>query len=135
MDQTKVHSLECSQCLMELRSGRIISADEGFIKMFGYTREDIADGITYEQLVPCLDTREIVAKLREQFVFSSNLCYEHTVMCKGGEVKAVCSMLEIQNTLLKGHRMIKVSSAELASIIELDTEAKFNQVQTREEQA
>ena len=34
MDQTKVHKLECSQCLMELRSGRIITADEGFMKMF-----------------------------------------------------------------------------------------------------
>ncbi|MGN0408744.1 MAG: PAS domain-containing protein [Bacteroides sp.] len=125
MDQTKVQQLECSQCLMELRSGRIISADEGFTKIFGYTREDIANGITYEQLVPCLDEKEIVAKLREQFVFSSNVCYEHTVMCKNGEVKAVCSMMEIQNTLLKGHRMLRVSSTEIASIIELDTEAKF----------
>ena len=125
MDQTKVHKLECSQCLMELRSGRIITADEGFMKMFGYTREDIAEGITYKDLVPCLDIKQIVGKLREEFVFSSNICYEHTVMCKNGEVKAVCSMLEIQNTLIKGHRMIRVSSTELASIIELDTEAKF----------
>ena len=105
MDQTKVHKLECSQCLMELRSGRIITA--------------------YKDLVPCLDIKQIVAKLREEFVFSSNICYEHTVMCKNGEVKAVCSMLEIQNTLIKGHRMIRVSSTELASVIELDTEAKF----------
>ena len=125
MDQTKVNQLECSQCLMELRSGRIISADEGFIKMFGYTREDINNGLAYEQLVPCLDAREIVSKLRERFVFSSNVCYEHTVMCKSGEVKALCSMLEIQNTLLKGHRMLKVSSTEIDSIIELDLEAKF----------
>lgn len=120
---TKVHQLNNARCLMELRSGRIISADDGFTEMFGYTREDIANGIDYSVCLPCFDAKKIVATLREQFVFSSTACYEHTVMCKDRTVKAVCSTLEIQNTLIKGHRMIEVNTIELSKIVELDTEA------------
>lgn len=125
MDQTKVNRLECAQCSMELRSGRVIKADDGFVKMFGYSKEDIENGLDYSNLMPCFDSKEIVAKLRELFVFSSAVCYEHTVMCKSGEVKAVCSMIKIQNDLLKGHRVINVTCTELAKIVELNTDAKI----------
>ncbi len=120
---TKVHQLESARCLIELRSGKVISCDEGFTDIFGYTKDDIANGVDYSDYLPCFDAAALVSKLREKFIFNNSLCYEHTVMCKSGEVKAVCSMLEIQNTLLKGHRVVEVNCTELAKIIELDTEA------------
>lgn len=121
---TKVHQLKNARFLMELRSGRIISADENFTEMFGYTREDIEAGIDYSVFLPCFDAKGIVAKLREQYVYTSSVCYEHTVMCKDRTVKSVCSILEIQNTLIKGHRMLEVNTIELSKIVELDTEAR-----------
>ena len=120
--EVKVHQLECTKCSLELRSGRVIKADEGFTRMLGYTKEDIAKGITYNELFPCFDPKKIVTELREKFVFSSSVCYEHTVMCKDGTVKAICSMIEIQNTLLQGHRVLAITATELDSMVQLDTD-------------
>ncbi len=111
------HRLGHAQYYAELRSGRIIKADEGFMKLFGYTKEDIAAGMLCMDIMRDVDTKEFVAELRNQFVYSNKACYYHNVVSKDGREFTVCAFVELQNTLLKGHRVVVVDIADISAIV------------------
>ena len=44
---------------MEMRSGKIIEIDDGFVKMLGYTEEDMKNGLVFKDIVPDIDYESI----------------------------------------------------------------------------
>lgn len=106
-------SIPYSQYLMEMRSGRILTIDDGFTEILGYTQEDVEAGMVFKQLVPSVEYNVIIDELKEQFIERSYVCYQHEMLAKSGENIAVVSFIRIQNKLLNGHRVLKVSIASL----------------------
>ena len=95
---------------MEMRSGKIIEIDDGFVKMLGYTEEDM------KNIVPDIDYESIISELRETFIDQRYACYEHFFKTKTGEKIRVVVFIRIENKLLEGHRVLRVSVGNVSSL-------------------
>lgn len=118
MEENKFGSnkLAHAQYYAELRSGKIIEIDEGFTSLFGYTKEEVDNGLVCMDIMQDVDAKEFVAELKRQFVFSRKACYEHNVISKTGRVFKVCTFVELQNKLLNGHRVVMVDMADISNV-------------------
>ncbi len=113
MAEQTMHSISCGQYSMEMRSGRIIKADEGFLALLGYSEDDIAGGLVFKKIVPDVQYNEIIAELREQFINTRYACYQHEILTKDGSAIEVVSFITLQNKLLDGHRVLEVGIAKI----------------------
>lgn len=68
MADNLMKKLPFTRFAMEMRSGKIINIDEGFVKMLGYTEEDMENGLTFRDIVPDVDYEGIITELRETFI-------------------------------------------------------------------
>ena len=87
-----------TQFSMEMRSGKIIDIDDGFTELLGYTEDDFEAGIVFKQFVPSVEYEEVITELQE-------------FVSKDGKPLKVVAFYKIENKLLAGHRVIKVSAA------------------------
>ena len=101
---------------MEMRSGKIIEIDDGFVKMLGYTEEDMKNGLVFKDIVPDIDYESIISELRETFIDQRYACYEHFFKTKTGEKIRVVVFIRIENKLLEGHRVLRVSVGNVSSL-------------------
>ena len=101
---------------MEMRSGKIIEIDDGFVKMLGYTEEDMNNGLVFKDIVPDIDYESIISELRETFIDQRYACYEHFFKTKTGEKIRVVVFIRIENKLLEGHRVLRVSVGNVSSL-------------------
>lgn len=124
MAEQKMHAVSFGQYSMEMRSGKIIKADEGFKKLLGYSDEDISGGLVFKKIVPDVEYNEIIAELREQFIDSRYACYQHEMLTKEGSVLEVVSFITLKNKLLDGHRVLEVGIANISDF--------YKEEQTRE---
>ena len=97
---------------MEMRSGKIIEIDDGFVKMLGYTEEDMKNGLVFKDIVPDIDYESIISELRETFIDQRYACYEHFFKTK---IRVVV-FIRIENKLLEGHRVLRVSVGNVSSL-------------------
>ena len=96
-----------TQFSMEMRSGKIIDIDDGFTELLGYTEDDFEAGIVFKQFVPSVEYEEVITELREKRYVS----YVQEFVSKDGKPLKVVAFYKIENKLLAGHRVIKVSAA------------------------
>lgn len=100
----------CFSILM--RSGRILDIDERFTDVLGYTEDDIKDGtISFKNLVPDVEYESLIKEFREGFIEKRYMCYQHELVAKDNSVKKVVSFYRLENKLLDGHRVLRVSCA------------------------
>ncbi len=109
-----MHQIPNGHYSMEMRSGKILNADDGFKKMFGFTDEDVENGLVFKQLVPDVEYNQIIDVLREQFIVARYACFQHEMKDKNGNTLHVVSFINIQNKLLEGHRVLTVGVAKIA---------------------
>lgn len=117
MADSNMHAIPYTQFSMEMRSGKVITIDESFTNLLGYTDEDVANGLVFKQFVPSVEYDEIIAELREQFIDKRYACYQHEVVAKSGKSLEILAFFRIQNKLNNGHRVLKVSIADITKII------------------
>lgn len=103
---------------MEMRSGKLLKIDEGFTSLVGYTKEEVEAGVVFKQLVPDVEYNEIIDDIREKFIDSRYVCYQHEMVTKSGNHIEVVSFINIQNKLLEGHRVLEVGVAEITNYME-----------------
>lgn len=110
MADSKIRLLDYGRYTMEMRSGKILTIDEGFTKLMGYTDDDIKDGkLVYKQLVPNVDYDAIINDMRQNFIDNVYTCYQHDMVSKdGSKTFEVVSFVNIRNKLLEGHRVLEV---------------------------
>lgn len=101
---------------MEMRSGKIIEIDEGFTKMLGYSEEDVRNGLVFKELVPDVEYADIISELREKFIEQRYACYKHTFKAKDGGIVTTVSFFRVENKLLDGHRVLRVSVGDIDDI-------------------
>jgi PAS domain-containing protein len=107
----------CFSILM--RSGRILDIDERFTDVLGYTEDDIKDGtISFKNLVPDVEYESLIKEFREGFIEKRYMCYQHELVAKDNSVKKVVSFYRLENKLLDGHRVLRVSCAMPESLSE-----------------
>ena len=94
-----------TQFSMEMRSGKIIDIDDG------YTEDDFEAGIVFKQFVPSVEYEEVITELREKFIDKRYVSYVQEFVSKDGKPLKVVAFYKIENKLLAGHRVIKVSAA------------------------
>lgn len=103
-------SYVCFSILM--RSGRILDIDERFTKVLGYTDEEVLQGeISFKDLVPDVEYESLIKEFRDQFIENRYVCYQHELVAKDGTIKTVVSFYRLENKLLDGHRVLRVSCA------------------------
>lgn len=112
-NKLKVKRLAHAQYYAELRSGKIIEVDDGFTELFGYSKNEVAEGLRCMDIMNGVNIRDFVKELRERFVYSNKACYEHEVISKLGRIFNVCTFVEVQNKLLNGHRVVMVDMADI----------------------
>lgn len=117
MADSNMHAIPYTQFSMEMRSGKVITIDESFTNLLGYTDEDVANGLVFKQFVPSVEYDEIIAELREKFIDKRYACYQHEVVAKNGKPLEILAFFRIQNKLNNGHRVLKVSIADITNII------------------
>ena len=100
-----------TQFSMEMRSGKIIDIDDGFTELLGYTEDDFEAGIVFKQFVPSVEYEEVITELREKFIDKRYVSYVQEFVSKDGKPLQVVAFYKIENKLLAGHRVIKVSAA------------------------
>ena len=100
-----------TQFSMEMRSGKIIDIDDGFTELLGYTEDDFEAGIVSKQFVPSVEYEEVITELREKFIDKRYVSYVQEFVSKDGKPLKVVAFYKIENKLLAGHRVIKVSAA------------------------
>ena len=113
MAESNMTAIPYTQFSMEMRSGKIIEIDDGFTALLGYTEEDFKEGIVFKQFVPSLEYEEIITELREKFIDKRYASYKQEFVTKTGEEISIVAFYKIENKLLAGHRVIKVSAAVL----------------------
>ncbi len=100
-----------TQFSMEMRSGKIIDIDDGFTELLGYSEDDFEAGIVFKQFVPSVEYEEVITELREKFIDKRYVSYIQEFVAKDGKTLKVVAFYKIENKLLAGHRVIKVSAA------------------------
>lgn len=115
MSDKKMMSLPYGQFSMEMRSGKIISCDDGFTDLTGYEDNDIKAGLVFKQMVPDVEYNEIIKELRELFIERRCACYQHEMLAKDGRSLQIVSFFTIQNKLLGGHRVLEVGIADIST--------------------
>ena len=113
MADNLMKKLPFTRFAMEMRSGKIINIDEGFVKMLGYTVEN---GLTFRDIVPDVDYEGIITELRETFIDQRYACYEHFFKTKTDEKIRVVVFIRIDNKLLEGHRVLRVSVGNISNL-------------------
>lgn len=113
MSESTMIQLPFTQFSMEMRSGKIIEIDEGFTNLLGYTEEDVKAGLVFKDFVPDVEYDEIITELRAKFIEQRYNCYKHEFLSKSGNSLTVISFYKIQNKLLDGHRVLRVSVAKI----------------------
>ena len=93
MADNLMRKLPFTRFAMEMRSGKIIEIDEGFVKMLG-----------------------IITELRETFIDQRYACYEHYFQTKTGKKIRVVVFIRIENKLLEGHRVLRVSVGNISDL-------------------
>ena len=61
MADNLMRKLPFTRFAMEMRSGKIIEIDEGFVKMLGYTEEDMKNGLVFKDKIGRASCRERVS--------------------------------------------------------------------------
>ena len=102
-----------TQFSMEMRSGKIIDIDDGFTELLGYTEDDFEAGIVFKQFVPSVEYEEVITELREKFIDKRYVSYVQEFVSKDGKPLKVVAFYKIENKLLAGHRVIKVTKKSL----------------------
>lgn len=113
MAEQMMSPIPFTQFSMEMRSGKIIEIDDGFIDLLGYTEEDFKEGIVFKQFVPDVEYDVIITELREKFIDKRYASYLQEFLTKDGKLLKVVVFYKIDNKLLNGHRVVKVSAAVL----------------------
>ena len=113
MAKSQIRSIAYGRYSMEMRSGKILSIDEGFTKLIGYTEDDVKNGLVFKQFVPDVEYDDIITDLRQRFIDNVYTCYEHEMVTKTGSRLEVVSFVKIQNKLLEGHRVLEVGMAAI----------------------
>ena len=85
--------------------------DDGFTELLGYTEDDFEAGIVFKQFVPSVEYEEVITELREKFIDKRYVSYVQEFVSKDGKPLKVVAFYKIENKLLAGHRVIKVSAA------------------------
>lgn len=116
MADNLMRKLPFTRFAMEMRSGKIIEIDEGFVKMLGYTEEDMKNGLVFKDIVPDIDYEGIITELRETFIDQRYACYEHYFQTKTGKKIRVVVFIRIENKLLEGHRVLRVSVGNISDL-------------------
>ena len=116
MADNLMKKLPFTRFAMEMRSGKIINIDEGFVKMLGYTEEDMENGLTFRDIVPDVDYEGIITELSETFIDQRYACYEHFFKTKTDEKIRVVVFIRIDNKLLEGHRVLRVSVGNISNL-------------------
>ena len=67
MADNLMRKLPFTRFAMEMRSGKIIEIDEGFVKMLGYTEEDMKNGLVFKRhlLIRDMPSMRIIFRLRQ----------------------------------------------------------------------
>ena len=112
MADNLMRKLPFTRFAMEMRSGKIIEIDEGFVKMLGYTEEDMKNGLVFKDI----DYEGIITELRETFIDQRYACYEHYFQTKTGKKIRVVVFIRIENKLLEGHRVLRVSVGNISDL-------------------
>ena len=112
MADNLMRKLPFTRFAMEMRSGKIIEIDEGFVKMLGYTEEDMKNGLVFKDIVH----EGIITELRETFIDQRYACYEHYFQTKTGKKIRVVVFIRIENKLLEGHRVLRVSVGNISDL-------------------
>ena len=68
-------------------------------------------GIVFKQFVPSVEYEEVITELREKFIDKRYVSYVQEFVSKDGKPLKVVAFYKIENKLLAGHRVIKVSAA------------------------
>ena len=116
MADNLMRKLPFTRFAMEMRSGKIIEIDEGFVKMLGYTEEDMKNGLVFKDIVPDIDYEGIITELRETFIDQRYARYEHYFQTKTGKKIRVVVFIRIENKLLEGHRVLRVSVGNISDL-------------------
>ena len=72
---------------------------------------DTQAGIVFKQFVPSVEYEEVITELREKFIDKRYVSYVQEFVSKDGKPLKVVAFYKIENKLLAGHRVIKVSAA------------------------
>ena len=111
-DIQSMEKLPFLQFSMELRSGKIIEHDEGFLEILGYSEEEMETGeITLQQFVPSVEYNELTNQLRAEFLDKRYVSYRQEFVANNGNSFTVAAFYKIENKLLAGHRVIKVTAS------------------------
>ena len=113
MAKSQMRSIAYGRHSMEMRSGKILTIDEGFTKLIGYTEEDVKNGLVFKQFVPDVEYDDIITDLRQRFIDNVYTCYEHEMVTKTGSRLRVVSFVTIQNKVLEGYRVLEVGMAAI----------------------
>ena len=73
--------------------------------------DDFEAGIVFKQFVPSVEYEEVITELREKFIDKRYVSYVQEFVSKDGKPLKVVAFYKIENKLLAGHRVIKVSAA------------------------
>lgn len=111
MEDQNLTLLPFAQFSIEMRSGKIIEFDDGFTSLLGYTGEDLEGGIVFKDIIPYMNYEDFVTELREHFIAKRYVSYKQTYVTKTGDNITTTAFYKIENKLLAGHRVVKVSAA------------------------
>ena len=66
--------------------------------------------------MPDIDYEGIITELRETFIDQRYACYEHYFQTKTGKKIGVVVFIRIENKLLEGHRVLRVSVGNISDL-------------------
>ena len=72
---------------------------------------DVYKRQVFKQFVPSVEYEEVITELREKFIDKRYVSYVQEFVSKDGKPLKVVAFYKIENKLLAGHRVIKVSAA------------------------
>ena len=84
--------------------------------MLGYTEEDMKNGLVFKDIVPDIDYESIISELRETFMTRD--MHVMNIFLRQRLVKKirVVVFIRIENKLLEGHRVLRVSVGNVSSL-------------------
>lgn len=109
--------------------GRVISANEGFSQITGYTKQDIAEGnVFFNQLIPAEDFDEYIAKVAEVNSKYGMAFLEHRMLCKNGEsIHVICFGENFTDD--KNHEYVKITICDFTENIDLRQKYRHSQME------
>lgn len=87
-----------------------------FVKMLGTQRKTWKMALHSGILCLDVDYEGIITELRETFIDQRYACYEHFFKTKTDEKIRVVVFIRIDNKLLEGHRVLRVSVGNISNL-------------------